>query len=330
MAPRKQFPFAFAEATRLTRSGRLAEAAAAIQNLLRQPSRETRAPDMRAPEVGPGAFSTGSFTNPAGTRPYKLYIPASGAGKALPMVVMLHGCTQSADDFAAGTCMNALAEERGCFVLYPEQTPSANRSRCWNWFKRGDQRRDQGEPAIIAGMTREVLSHHRIDPRKVYVAGLSAGGAMAAVMGATYPDLYAAVGVHSGLAAGSAHDVASAFAAMRGTQNGSASRAAPNAVPLIVFHGDKDTTVHPRNGEHVVRASLDGADSSRAVEHGKVPGGHTYTRTMHSDRAGRVILEHWLVHGAGHAWSGGSLSGSYTDPAGPDASRAMLRFFDQT
>ena len=153
---------------------------------------------------------------------------------------------------------------------------------------------------------------------------------MAAVMGATYPDLYAAVGVHSGLAAGSAHDVASAFAAMRGTQNGSASRAAPNAVPLIVFHGDKDTTVHPRNGEHVVRASLDGADSSRAVEHGKVPGGHTYTRTMHSDRAGRVILEHWLVHGAGHAWSGGSLSGSYTDPAGPDASRAMLRFFDQT
>jgi poly(hydroxyalkanoate) depolymerase family esterase len=283
----------------------------------------------------PGQFVTGSYANQAGARPYKLYIPTSYAEQRLPLVVMLHGCTQTPDDFANGTRMNALAEERQCFVLYPQQTHAANRSRCWNWFKRGDQRRDQGEPAILAGMTREVMHRHRIDPGKVYVAGLSAGGAMAAVMGTAYPELYAAVGVHSGLACGSAHDLPSAFAAMRGTPasmsgDHAGSISLTTATPIIVFHGDQDKTVHPRNGEHLVSRSVErtdawGADAS--IERAQVPGGHAYTRTIHRDSTGRIVLEYWLVHGGGHAWFGGSPRGSYTDPKGPDAAREMIRFF---
>ncbi len=285
----------------------------------------------------PGQFVTGSYANQAGSRTYKLYIPTTYAGQPLPLVVMLHGCTQTPDDFANGTRMNALAEERQCLVLYPEQTHAANRSRCWNWFKRGDQRRDQGEPAILAGMTREVMNRYRIDPGKVYVAGLSAGGAMAAVMGTAYPELYAAVGVHSGLACGSAHDLPSAFAAMRGTPASMAGRntdstpVAP-ATPTIVFHGDRDKTVHPRNGEQVVSQSVEHNGASRAdasTERGQVPGGHAYTRTVHRDSTGRVVLEHWLVHGGGHAWFGGSPRGSYVDPKGPDAAHEMIRFFYQ-
>jgi poly(hydroxyalkanoate) depolymerase family esterase len=337
------------EATQLTRAGRLMEATAAIQRALgRQPGSRSQPTSGRIIEgmfsrverpharerakeafEGPG-FVAGSYSNEHGARPYKLYIPTGHAGKTLPLVVMLHGCTQTPDDFAAGTCMNAVAEERQCFVLYPAQTQSANRSRCWNWFKRGNQRRDKGEPAIIAGMTREVMKRYSIDARKVYVAGLSAGGAMAAVMAATYPDLYAAVGVHSGLAVGSAHDVPSAFAAMRGTPRPASLGGTGPAVPTIVFHGDQDETVHPRNGEHVVRASLDpnvASGNKPSVESGRVPGGHAYTRTVYSDATGRIVQEHWLVHGAGHAWSGGSPRGSYTDPKGPDAARAMIRFF---
>jgi poly(hydroxyalkanoate) depolymerase family esterase len=344
-------PLDLLEATRLTQAGRLVEATAAIQRLLQQqamrapvndlaPGRiidaeffrveEARA-EARQPDGQPGQFISASFGNQAGTRPYKLYIPTGYAGEPLPMIVMLHGCTQTPDDFAAGTRMNALAEERGCFVLYPAQTRAANRSRCWNWFKRADQRRDKGEPAILAGMTRDCMSRYAIDPRRVYVAGLSAGGAMAAVLAAAYPDLYAAVGVHSGLAVGSAHDLQSAFAAMQGTPaaRSAVRKGASGAVPLIVFHGDRDSTVHPRNGERVILESVDPAAAS-SIEHGQVPGGHAYTRTVHRDATGRVVLEHWLVHGAGHAWSGGSPSGSYTDPKGPDAARAMLRFFDQT
>ena len=341
MATKQAFPFAILEATELTRGGRLVEATAAIQRMLRPHAgaagRVIDAEFSRVEEAVPeaegpvGKFISGSYANHAGTRPYKLYVPACHARSALPMIVMLHGCTQTPDDFAAGTRMNALAEQHGCFVLYPAQTQAANRSRCWNWFKRGHQRRDKGEPAIIAGMTREVMSRYGIDAGKVYVAGLSAGGAMAAVMGATYPDLYAAIGIHSGLAVGSAHDVPSAFAAMRGMPppaRGAVSAQATPAVPVIVFHGDRDETVHPRNGDQVISESVDRSINA-SVEHGRVPGGRAYTRTVHTDGSGRVIVEHWLVHGAGHAWSGGSVRGSYTDPKGPDAARAMLRFFYQ-
>lgn len=342
MTTNKRLPFALLQATRLMRAGRLVEATADIQRILRQPSTSDAVVDGQVRDAvlptgvegQPGNFIASSHTNQAGTRPYKLYIPSGYTGKALPLIVMLHGCTQTPDDFAAGTRMNSLAEERQLFVLYPAQTAAANGSRCWNWFKGSDQHRDRGEPAIIAGMTREVLDRYGIEIGKVYVAGLSAGGAMAAVMGATYPDLYAAIGVHSGLAAGSAHDLPSAFAAMRGTPPSSPpvrARAA-RAVPVIVFHGEQDTTVHRRNGEQVISQCGGGNAASSndvSVEQGQVPGGHAYTRTLQADPTGRVIHEHWLVHGAGHAWSGGSILGSYTDPKGPDATRAMVRFFHQ-
>jgi poly(hydroxyalkanoate) depolymerase family esterase len=286
----------------------------------------------------PGEFLTASYANQAGARSYKLYIPTTYTGQALPLVVMLHGCTQSADDFATGTRMNALAEEWQCLVLYPEQSQAANHSRCWSWFKRGHQRRDQGEPAILAGMTREVIDRYGIDRGKVYVAGLSAGGAMAAVMGTTYPELYAAVGVHSGLACGSAHDLGSAFAAMRGrpvsrARRNTAATPLAAATPIIVFHGDQDKTVHPRNSAQVVSQTVEEQSTSSAdasTERGRVPGGHAYTRTVYRDTTGRAVLEHWLVHEGGHAWFGGSPRGSYVDPKGPDAAREMIRFFYQS
>jgi poly(hydroxyalkanoate) depolymerase family esterase len=307
-----------------------------LKSLLRGWRTRDSAADVPRPQTTvvngrPGQFVTGSYANQAGARPYKLYIPTTYTGHALPLVVMLHGCTQTADDFANGTRMNALAEERQCLVLYPEQTHGANRSRCWNWFKRGDQRRDQGEPAILAGMTREVINRYGIDPGKVYIAGLSAGGAMAAVMGTVYPELYAAVGIHSGLACGSAHDLASAFAAMVG-RNTAATPRAP-ATPTIVFHGDRDKTVHPRNSEQVVSQSVEqnsASSTDASTERGQVPGGHAYTRTVYRDSTGRAVLEHWLVHEGGHAWFGGSPRGSYVDPKGPDAAREMIRFFYQS
>jgi len=311
--------------------GRLLEATAAIQRALGRKPAARPVEKPASPQGRAGQFIAGSYTHQHGTRPYKLYIPTGyAAGKALPLVVMLHGCTQNPDDFAAGTQMNAVGEERNCFVLYPAQTKSANPSQCWNWFKRAHQRRDKGEPAIIAGMTLEVLKRYGVDARRVYVAGLSAGGAMAAVMGAAYPDIYAAIGIHSGLPVGSAHDVQSAFGAMRGAQAASSSAAAAGrVVPAIVFHGDRDATVHPRNGKQVATQCADRHDETLdvVVQRGQVPGGHAYTCSVYKDAAGRTVLEHWEVHGAGHAWFGGSPRGSYTDPNGPEAAREMMRFF---
>ena len=334
MAMNDSLAIGLLEATRLTRAGRLADATAAIQRALGQqavskPKPRARPQTAEIPEGRAGQFIAGSYAHPQGTRPYKLYIPTGyAAGKALPLVVMLHGCTQNPDDFAAGTRMNTIAEERQCFVLYPAQTKSANGSRCWNWFKRAHQRRDKGEPAILAGMTREVLKRYGMDASRVYVAGLSAGGAMAAVMGAAYPDIYAAIGVHSGLPVGSAHDVQSAFAVMRGAQSTSGA-AGGRVVPAIVFHGDRDATVHPRNGQQVAAQCADRHDETLdvVVQRGQVPGGYAYTCSVHKDAAGRTVLEHWEVHGAGHAWFGGSPRGSYTDPNGPEAAREMMRFF---
>lgn len=363
---------------RLTRSGRLHEATSALQRMLGgQPSapaptepvkRTETAPSegafrviqerpLRASSVGHveptsarprpvadrisdarGQFITGRYTNEAGTRSYKLYIPSGYRGQSLPLVVMLHGCTQDPDDFATGTRMNHVAEERQCFVLYPAQAPSANRSKCWNWFKEGNQRRAQGEPSIVAGITRRIMSSHSIDPRRVYVAGLSAGGAMAVTMGMTYPELYAAVGVHSGIAYAVAHDLSSAVAVMRGDDvaigrmgiGGACRRTSrERVVPTIVFHGDRDTTVHPLNGEQVIAQSLTVPGSHATVERGQAANGHAYTRTIYHDACGEPSVEHWLVHGTGHAWSGGSPNGSFTDPRGPDATKEMVRFFGE-
>jgi len=276
----------------------------------------------------PGSFTEGSHTTAGGTRHYKLYVPSSyqgSAGLPAPLIVMLHGCTQDPDDFAHGTGMNALAEETGCLVVYPAQSQQANASRCWNWFNESDQRRDQGEPAIIAGITRAIMETHTVDPGQVYVAGLSAGGAMAIIMGTLYPELYAAVGVHSGLPFASAKDLPTALAAMKGDfRRGHAPK---RSLPIIVFHGDRDTTVHPANGEELVARGRAGKKPRTAVEPGQVPNGHAYTRTMHHHDDGSVQAEHWVIHGAGHAWSGGNARGSYTDGRGPDASREMLRFF---
>jgi len=281
------------------------------------------APQPTAAETpSPGRFVDGSFTEKAGTRAFKLFIPPAGNGP-VPLIVMLHGCTQNPDDFAAGTRMNELARQRGFYVLYPEQTRHANSSGCWNWFKHNHQSRGQGEPAILAGMTRDVVARHAIDPRRIYVAGLSAGGAMAAILGTAYPDMFAAVGVHSGLPAGSANDLPAALGAMK---TGAAPPVHVGASPpTIVFHGDKDTTVHPKNGEMVIQATIARApaESSRA----RCGAGHEFTRAIYTAPDGRVVAEHWLVHGAGHAWSGGSARGSYTDGSGPDASKEMLRFF---
>lgn len=287
------------------------------------------------PALPEGAqFQTRSFTCMAGTRSYRLYIPASAPNRPRGLVVMLHGCKQNPDDFAAGTGMNAVAEANSLLVAYPGQTGADNASSCWNWFRPGDQGRDSGEPSIIAGITREIMSEFGIERRQVFVAGLSAGGAMAAVMGETYPDIYAGVGIHSGLACGSANDVMSAFAAMRGdaglpghtcsrTANG-----ASNPIRTIVFHGAGDRTVHPSNADRIVAAAAPHwADSTVRKESGRGAGGRTYTRTVLVDPAELPVVEHWLVDGAGHAWSGGQAAGSYTDPKGPDASSEMVRFF---
>jgi poly(hydroxyalkanoate) depolymerase family esterase len=259
-----------------------------------------------------------------------LYVPSGYVGQAMPLVVMLHGCTQSPDDFAAGTGMNSVAEAEGFLAAYPAQAIAANQSKCWNWFQAPHQRRDGGEPSLIAGITRQVMAQYNVDPGRVYIAGMSAGGAMAAILGATYPDLYAAVGVHSGLAPGSAHDLPSALRAMR--QGGRATQTRVDvALPLILFHGDRDSTVQPCNADHLVEQWTAAAGASTpgaaTVHEGQVLGGRSYTRKIYTDDTGRPIVERWTIHGAGHAWSGGSRKGTYTDPAGPNASREVARFF---
>ncbi|MGB8417565.1 alpha/beta hydrolase family esterase [Paraburkholderia sp.] len=276
----------------------------------------------------PGTFSTHTFSNSAGQRQYKLYVPAVYNNEPLPLIVMLHGCTQNADDFAAGTRMNEMAERHGFIVVYPNQSQAANHSACWNWFKPVDQQRDQGEPSLIAGITREVIARYRVDPARVYVAGLSAGGAMADIMLKTSPDLYAAACVHSGLAYGSAKDLPSALAAMKGGKaHRNRSRVEPQR-PLIVFHGDADTTVHPSNAAALVAGFDAGVTTINAPSHavGTASGQHACT-VQRLVAANGVEAECWSIHGAGHAWAGGSQRGSYTDPSGPDATAAMLRFF---
>ncbi len=278
-----------------------------------------------------GQYLSRTYSDAVGTRTYRLYIPASLRGGPAPLIVMLHGCTQSSDDFATGTRMNEEAEAHGCLVVYPEQSASANMKRCWNWFSSADQKRDSGEPSLIAGITRQVMRGYPVDARRVYICGLSAGGAAAAIMGCVYPDLYAAIGVHSGLPCGAAHDVPSAFAAMRGSHVAPRNEAKKPqtlqpVVPTIVFHGDQDLTVNYANAEAVVTQSGHGASLTRRTTEGNA-NGRAYSRTVLTNSNGDTAIEQWLIHGAGHAWSGGSPEGSHTSAMGPNASAEMLRFF---
>ncbi len=338
-----------------TRQGPMRDLTQTLQRALGGSGRAAGLTPAAQPTPPGGRFQAHTFDHTAGSRAYKLYVPAGtteARGKPRPLLVMLHGCTQSADDFAAGTQMNRLADAHGFLVVYPEQAGQANASKCWNWFKPQDQRRGSGEPALIAALVAEVARQHQTDPQRSYVAGLSAGAAMAVVLGETYPELFAGVGAHSGLPYASAQDVASAMAAMKGGRGRASglkhtpgARARPGRkctqpVPVIVFHGDRDHTVQHSNGAEIVEQALEahrrhadhaaqgaGAALGVSTHTGQAPGGQRYTRTVHSDDEGLPRVESWTLHGAGHAWSGGHPSGSYTDASGPDASTEMLRFF---
>ena len=290
-----------------------------------------RARHIRAPAFPPlpeGAqFLARSFACAAGSRGYKLYVPASAHGQPRGLIVMLHGCKQNPDDFAVGTNMNAVAETHGLLVAYPAQTGAANASACWNWFSPADQKRDAGEPAIIAGLTRDLIAEFALSRARIFVAGLSAGGAMAAIMGEAYPDLYCAIGIHSGLATGLASDVMTAFAAMRGDAGlASGQPRDSTALRTIVFHGSADTMVHPANASRIVAAASVQPGQAQ-TRHDGTAAGRSFERSVSCARDGTPMLESWLIKGAGHAWSGGQAGGSYTDRKGPDASAQMVRFF---
>lgn len=267
-----------------------------------------------------------NFGCSAGARDYRLYVPASLAGRAQGLVIMLHGCTQSPDDFATGTRMNEMAERHRLVIAYPCQTKANNPASCWNWFQSGDQARDAGEPAILAGITRELMQEFHIDGARVMAAGLSAGGAMAAILGQSYPDLFPVIGVHSGLPAGAAHDAVSAFAAMGGKAKTVAAAQIPDGVRTIVFHGTADATVHPSNGAQVIANARNGRTGVATVTQAGVPNGHSFSRSIVTGPNGCPTSEYWQIERSGHAWSGGAPDGTYTDPAGPDASSEMVRF----
>jgi poly(hydroxyalkanoate) depolymerase family esterase len=273
-----------------------------------------------APALPEGArFEWRNHASPAGSRRYRLFVPSCPAEELQGLVLMLHGCKQNPDDFAAGTGMNQLAEDARMLVAWPEQPGGANVSGCWNWFEPAHQRRDAGEPAILADLARDLAAEFALPEGRTFAAGLSAGGAMAAVLAETYGDVFAAVGIHSGLAHGSARDVVSAFAAMRGQGSAPAPRRAGTGPRTIVFHGTADHTVSPGNAQ-AIAAGLGG--TTAAPEAGTTAG-----RGWRRSHGAGNRLEVWLVEGAGHAWSGGHPSGSFTDPSGPSASAEMLRFF---
>ena len=363
----KSFGQAMRKATRLTGVGKLMDATRLIQRALSSAEPQVRrSPESAAndPQAGgvvdvppqviilsapsqpgtntvtpqPGrkaSFTKHQFVFDGKTYPYRLYIPAAPAldasgAKPMPLVVLLHGCKQDALDFSNGTAMNALAEEHQAMVLYPEQITSANAMRCWNWFEPAHQKAARGEPGMIAALTQQTVQQHGGDPQRVYIAGLSAGGAMAAVVSSLYPGIFAAVGVHSGLAAGAAQDVVSAFAAMR---SGAKGRTAP-VIPTIVFHGTADKTVHPDNGDHITDAALAALKASglELVKTQGTPGQkgeENAGRVVYSTADGKSYIENWRIDDGTHAWSGGDAAGSYTDPDGPSASAAMLTFFLQ-
>lgn len=299
-----------------------------------QHSPRANAPVAAPSASEPGRFERVPFTHQGVSRPYFLYTPETAAPSGgRPLVLMLHGCTQDAQDFARGTRMNATAEAAGALVLYPTQSQSANANGCWNWFRPEDQQGGAGEPALLLAMVQHAMAAHAVDAQRVYVAGLSAGAAMAAVLAQQHPEVFAAVGVHSGLPPGAANNMMGAFSAMKSGAKGwraPHAKGGSRALPTIIFHGDADKTVHPRNAEQLLEGAASGiATSVQTQEQGASQDGQRYTRTSVVDSAtpGEAVVEHWLLHGAGHAWSGGDARGSHASARGVDASAEMLRFF---
>ncbi|PHQ63974.1 MAG: esterase [Sphingobium sp.] len=336
----------FLKATRLVKKRRPLSAAFALQDMLKpppSPAKKKRPKTATRPLVArarrpakdtpsrpaPGSFITGRHETRYGAIGYKLYTPEGSSRRRMPLVVMLHGCTQTADDFATGTRMNRLADELGFLVLYPEQSQNANFARCWNWHDPENQSRGGGEAGMIAALTRHVMSLCNANRSRIYIAGISAGGAAATIVGAAYPDLYVAVGVHSAVPQGDIRSLRAALAAMQGKGGAIQTAKLPRQLPTIVFHGDKDRVVHPSNASgflrNLERTSV-GPLTLRTLA-GRSEGGRDFTRRIYQDRFKTVLLEDWTIHGSGHSWSGGSAMASHTDPAGPDASREMLRFF---
>ena len=316
------------------------------------PARRRARPRPLSGAKGAGRTLAGSYTGEAGRRDYTLYVPAAYQGRPLPLLVLLHGCRQAPEELAASTGMNELAEDGPFLVAYPAQTRRANAYGCWNWFEREHQQRDRGEPSLLTAITRQVMAEYAVDPARVFVAGLSAGGAMAVVLAATHPDLFAAAGVHSGMAYKAGETLWSGLFAMHGGGRDpvraaevafARAGAAARAVPLIVFHGDRDRVARPANADQIaaqwVHLAALAADSGEQNDRGGgalaapvavagcAPDGRTFVRWLYRDDCGATVVEKWIVKGLGHAWSGGRAGASFSDPAGPSASAEMVRFF---
>lgn len=307
---------------------RAARASLQVRQLFERPS--TPSPPPATPR---GAqYLDRRYSGASGARDFRLFLPARQPQGPKGLIIMLHGCSQDPDDFATGTDMNAVAQRHGLAVAWPAQTRDHNGASCWNWFAPANQARGMGEPAILAGLARGLTREFALDRKNVFVAGLSAGGAMAVILAETYPDVFSAAGVHSGLARGAASNVMSALSAMRSgaTPPAAQRRRRPAAVTgrtvrRIVFQGDSDSAVHPSNAPLIVQAAVGTREPARVTE--ASASGRAYLRTEYALPDGTADVELWLIKGAGHAWSGGKSAGSYTDPRGPDASAEMVRFF---
>lgn len=307
--------------------------------------------------LGEGRWVGGSASCAPGSRKYKLWIPASHDPQlASPLVVMLHGCRQKPGNLAEISGMNVVADKNNFLAVYPEQPLHANLLRCWNWFDPKHQSRGAGEPAVLAAVIEQVSSSYKVDGSRVYVAGISAGGAMAVILGATYPDLISAVGVVAGMEYGAAAGMSEGLAAMKHggpdpEQQGLAAFAAMrqglserprHRMPVIIFQGDADPYVNTLNASQIMSqwartnqclngheqdgCVLDNAQPAKAT----VPGGRNFEKYAYKDAGGRLLMEKWMVEGMGHAWPGSPVAADYADPKGPNASEEMWRFFCET